>query len=55
MDIEKLKEQLQNRINHKRSDANGYFRDAQKLEQQAREALAEATGLEYALDNLKAP
>jgi len=48
-----VREQLKNRINQKRMDARSWFADADKLQHQAKEALAEANGLETALDYLK--
>ena len=48
-----VKEKLLNRINQKRMDARSWFADADKLQHQAKEALAEANGLETAMDYLK--
>ena len=48
-----VREKLQNRINQKRMDARSWLADADKLQHQAKEALAEANGLETALDYLK--
>lgn len=51
--ISKIKIELRDRIGRLRSDAETAFRDSKALEEQGRNKLCEANGVETALDKLK--
>jgi ribosomal protein L29 len=52
-ELDKVIRELNTRMFHLRSSAAGWRIQADKLEQQAKEAIAESRGIEDALDRLK--